>query len=96
MTEKKTAAPKSVKSVAEAEPIAEPSTDTAPVNIPEAGAIAINEEFSASVSPRGVVSIKQVGWVGDPQLVVSAFKIPALIAVLQELVSPPSAPEDDA
>lgn len=93
MTEKKTTAPKSVKSAAEAEPI---GTDTAPTNIPEAGATAINEEFTASVSPRGVVSIKQVGWVGEAQLVISAFKVPALIALLQELVSAPSEPEDDA
>lgn len=82
---------KNVKSAGEDEPL---GLDTEPVRIPEPGGQAVNDEFVAIVNSRGLVSVKPVGWVGEPPLQVSAFKVPALIAVLQEL-SAASEPEDD-
>lgn len=100
MAEKKTAAPKSARSTkaaAENEPVspAPEDTNTGPIAIPEPGASAVNEEFTAHVSPRGVVSIKPVDWVGPAPLDVSAYKIPALIDVLQQLGQSTDAPESD-
>lgn len=85
---------KTVKSADEQEPIGEVA-DTAPVAIPEAGAVAQNEEFAAVVDQRGTVSVKPTGWVGPAPLQISAHKVPALISVLQELSASPEEPESD-
>lgn len=80
-------------SAAEGEPIGAQAADTAPVVIPEAGAVAQNDEFTATVDARGIVSIKPNGWVGPAPLQVHGSKVPALRALLDELVSAPEAPE---